>query len=63
MRLLHFGLAMLFCASSLLAQNKPLHGIDINDIDREANPCQDFYEFANGKIGRASCRERVSIDV
>jgi len=48
MRLLHFGLATLFCASSLFAQNKPLHGIDINDIDREANPCQDFYGFANG---------------
>jgi len=48
MRILHFGLATLFCASSLFAQNKPLHGIDINDIDRQANPCQDFYEFANG---------------
>jgi putative endopeptidase len=53
MRPLHLGLAALFCAScfcasSLYAQNKPLHGIDINDIDRKANPCQDFYEFANG---------------
>jgi endothelin-converting enzyme/putative endopeptidase len=48
MRLLHFGLATLFCVSSLFAQNKPLHGIDVNDIDREANPCQDFYEYANG---------------
>ena len=48
MRLLHFGLAMLFCTSSLLAQNKPLHGIDINDLDHGASPCQDFYEFANG---------------
>ena len=48
MRILHFGLATLFCVSSLLAQNKPLLGIDVNDIDREANPCQDFYEYANG---------------
>jgi len=53
MRPLHVGLAALFCAScfcasSLYAPNKPLHGIDINDIDRKANPCQDFYEFANG---------------
>ena len=53
MQRLHLGLAALFCASSfcassLCAQGNPLHGIDINDIDRKANPCQDFYEFANG---------------
>jgi putative endopeptidase len=53
MRLWHLGLAALFCASclcapTLYAQDKALHGIDINDIDRKANPCQDFYEFANG---------------
>ena len=39
MRVLHFGLAILFCASSLMAQNKPLHGIDITDIDRSASLC------------------------
>src|ERR1700687_5950932 len=48
MRLLHLGLATIFCASSLGAQDKPLHGIDVSDIDRKANPCEDFYEFANG---------------
>lgn len=48
MRLHYFGLAAMFCAFSLCAQDKPLHGIDVNDIDRKANPCQDFYEFANG---------------
>jgi putative endopeptidase len=48
MRLQYFGLAAMFCASALCAQDKPLHGIDVNDIDRKANPCQDFYEFANG---------------
>jgi putative endopeptidase len=48
MRLHYFGLAAMFCASSLCAQDKPLQGIDVNDIDRKANPCQDFYEFANG---------------
>ncbi len=48
MRIRHFVLATIFCATSLFAQNKPLHGIDINDIDRSASPCRDFYEFANG---------------
>ena len=48
MRILYVGLAMLVCALSLHGQGKGLHGIDINDIDRKANPCQDFYEFANG---------------
>jgi putative endopeptidase len=48
MRLQYCGLAVMFCAFSLCAQDKPLHGIDVNDIDRKASPCQDFYEFANG---------------
>src|SRR5258708_30526486 len=48
MCLLNLGLAVIFWASSLCAQDKPLHGIDVTDIDRKANPCDDFYEFANG---------------
>ena len=48
MRLLHLGLAIMFCASPLCAQDKPLHGIDVNDMDRKASPCQNFYDFANG---------------
>jgi endothelin-converting enzyme/putative endopeptidase len=53
MRALPLGLAALFCASCLCApalygQGKPLHGIAISDLDRKADPCQDFYEFANG---------------
>src|SRR5204863_9594771 len=31
------------------SQEKPLHGINPNDIDRAADPCQDFFQFANGK--------------
>jgi endothelin-converting enzyme/putative endopeptidase len=38
----------MLCASSLFAQDKPLHGINISDMDRKASPCQDFYDFANG---------------
>ena len=48
MRLLHLGLAVMCCASTLCAQDKPLHGIDVNDMDRKASPCQNFYDFANG---------------
>jgi len=33
---------------SLFAQISSLHGIDVTDLDRKADPCNDFYEFANG---------------
>ena len=48
MKLLHLALAIMCCASTLCAQDKPLHGIDVNDMDRKASPCQNFYDFANG---------------
>jgi putative endopeptidase len=48
MKLLHLALAVMCCASTLCAQDKPLHGIDVNDMDRKASPCQNFYDFANG---------------
>src|ERR1700722_20430186 len=35
-------------AQTTHAQEKPLHGIDVSDLDRKVSPCQDFYEFANG---------------
>ena len=39
----------LFASSSLLLSQTPsLHGIDVTDLDRKADPCDDFYEFANG---------------
>jgi putative endopeptidase len=31
-----------------LSQTSSLHGIDVTDLDRKADPCNDFYEFANG---------------
>src|SRR5262249_45127318 len=40
--------ATIVIASPLHAQDKPLHGIDLSDLDRKASPCNDFYEFANG---------------
>ena len=38
---------LLISYSLLIAQSSP-HGIDLNDLDRKADPCTDFYEFANG---------------
>ena len=39
-----------FLISALVAfsQNSSLHGIDLGDLDRTAQPCDDFYQFANG---------------
>jgi putative endopeptidase len=34
--------------SSPLAFSQSLHGIDLNDLDRKAEPCVDFFQFANG---------------
>src|SRR5579862_9423479 len=30
------------------AQDPSLHGIDVTDLDRKADPCNDFFEFSNG---------------
>jgi putative endopeptidase len=38
-----------FLLSQLLfSQTSSLHGIDVTDLDRKADPCNDFFEFANG---------------
>jgi putative endopeptidase len=35
-------------SSAPLAFSQSLHGIDLTDLDRKADPCNDFYEFSNG---------------
>jgi endothelin-converting enzyme/putative endopeptidase len=30
------------------AQDKPLHGVNLSDMDRKVPPCNDFFEYANG---------------
>ena len=37
---------MIVVAQCGLAQS--LHSVEINDLDRKANPCDDFFQFANG---------------
>ena len=39
---------LLLCSPLMVSQSSPLHGIDLADLDRQAEPCNDFYEFANG---------------
>src|SRR5580700_9229765 len=41
-------LSSLFLPQFLLSQSSSLHGIDLTDLDRKADPCNDFYTFANG---------------
>jgi putative endopeptidase len=50
---LGYSFLALFVSSLLLpqllfSQGSSLHGIDLTDLDRQADPCNDFYEFANG---------------
>ena len=48
MRTLRMFLLILLSSPLLFSQSTPLHGIDLSDLDRKADPCTDFYQFANG---------------
>jgi endothelin-converting enzyme/putative endopeptidase len=48
MRILRTLLAVFLLCPFLFSQNSPLHGIQVGDLDRKADPCNDFYEFSNG---------------
>ncbi|MGD0989420.1 MAG: M13 family metallopeptidase [Candidatus Sulfotelmatobacter sp.] len=43
-----FSTSLFIFSSILFSQTAALHGIDITDLDHKAEPCTDFYEFANG---------------
>ena len=47
MRLLAFLLTLVFSFTSAFGQSQ--HSIDLGDINRSAKPCDNFFEFANGK--------------
>src|SRR5215472_2863275 len=48
--LLSVALILMFIvfASGVWAQSSSLHGIETADLDRKAQPCDDFYQFSNG---------------
>ena len=46
MVLVCYVLALISSPSRGFAQS--LHSIEINDLDRKADPCDDFFQFANG---------------
>ena len=39
---------LLLSAPFALSQTTSLHGIDVTDLDRKADQCYVFFEFANG---------------
>jgi len=42
------GVCWLTLGGLTAGQNKPLHGVDLSDMDRKVKPCDDFFEYANG---------------
>ena len=48
MRIATTLLALLFLVSAASAPETETRGIEVTDIDRGADPCGDFFEFANG---------------
>jgi len=52
MRISKSLLLLVFCsvlsAVAVFAQQTAQHGVQVSDIDRTADPCNDFYQYANG---------------
>src|SRR5580765_1490256 len=49
MRFLKFLFLLLASCATLFAQPAAQRGVEPGDIDRTADPCTDFFQFANGK--------------
>jgi putative endopeptidase len=48
MRALRCAVLVLLISSAPFALSQALHGIDVSDLDRKADPCDNFFDFANG---------------
>jgi putative endopeptidase len=48
MKILQAVLVTAILCAAALAQEAPQHGVQVGDIDRKADPCTNFYDFANG---------------
>jgi len=42
------GFCLLGLGALAAAQEKPLRGVNLSDMDRKVKPCDDFFEYANG---------------
>src|SRR6185369_12412143 len=53
MRLFHAFLLVVVLSTVSLAQTE-LKGIEVGDMDRSVDPCNDFYEYSNGTWRKAN---------
>ena len=49
MRLLKLSLLLLLGCATMFAQAPTQKGVEVGDIDQKADPCTDFFQYANGK--------------
>ena len=45
----HLVLMLLVACCATAADGNSVQGVQVGDIDRKADPCTDFFEFANGR--------------
>jgi endothelin-converting enzyme/putative endopeptidase len=49
MRFLKLSLFLLLGCATVFAQSSTQKGVEVGDIDQKADPCTDFFQYANGK--------------